>query len=445
METHTGCFAQFAQRNALAVTSMGSRRRRVRDYGFAIRLMESKHTRLPNFLIALKSISRDTECMNTTAASSLPMRLTSIQALRGIAAFLVMLFHIAGTQEAAERAAGASLEALAPWRNIFELWTSGVDLFFVISGFIMVYITRDYVASAGQNLKFLWSRLARIYPLWWFFASIMAAYFVITYGSLAAPDRISEGSRGLGYYLTSLSLLPSDQLYVIGVGWTLTHELWFYLVFTALLCAPRKFLPLGLMLWALILGAAAFAAVHTAQATDAASLVFSVLGLEFIAGALAAWAITKWPPKAPKAFTFGALAVLAILYAANLMNVSVGSVNRVLLYALPYTALVYGVTGLEITGRLKFSGLLVTLGNWSYSLYLCHLIVILAVARIFAMIAPHMPAPLKSALTLASPGIADNIVHAIVCAVGSLVVAGISYRLIEKPTLKLSKRWSWRG
>ena len=105
-------------------------------------------------------------------------KLNSVQALRGLAALFVLIYHISQQQLHAIGAIGASARTptvdlwllSGPWNQGY----AGVDLFFVISGFIMVYVTQKFAKNAGQKAAdvaaFLYKRIVRIYPLWWVFA-----------------------------------------------------------------------------------------------------------------------------------------------------------------------------------------------------------------------------------------------------------------------------------
>ena len=154
-------------------------------------------------------------------------RLANIQALRAIAVLLVMAVHTQANE------ARASADAILPgW---FYHGVSGVDLFFVISGFIMVWITRDQHGSARSVGRFLFARAARIYPPLWLFTTLAILGFVLQ-GTL---------DKWLAEYnvLTSYLLLPDQMPPVLGISWTLVHELYFYLVFGLFLFLPAAALP----------------------------------------------------------------------------------------------------------------------------------------------------------------------------------------------------------
>jgi len=87
-----------------------------------------------------------------------PSKIESIQALRGIAALAVAMLHLAGLQ---------TLGGLRCGTGLFGYGWMGVDIFFVISGFIMVWVTQNIDASPKTARRFLMQRIVRIYPLWW--------------------------------------------------------------------------------------------------------------------------------------------------------------------------------------------------------------------------------------------------------------------------------------
>ena len=104
----------------------------------------------------------------------------------------------------------------------------------------------------------------------------------------AAPDRIDGPGQAWQFALKSFALWPQDVPPLLGLGWTLIHEMWFYLIFALLLILPRKTLIIGLVAWAaLTLGHyLAFGAVEVSKPVW--KLITSPLTLEFIGGALIA-------------------------------------------------------------------------------------------------------------------------------------------------------------
>src|ERR1700756_2337701 len=142
--------------------------------------------------------------------------LLSIQALRAVAALLVLAGHISTILIAEHKAASFPLFALGPF---------GVDLFFVISGFVMVYSSERLFGQPGAPFKFFARRLARIVPLYWAATSILV-WFVVPYASTKAV---------LGSFLFAPHI-PSEAP-LLFVGWTLIFEMFFYAVFAIALLA----------------------------------------------------------------------------------------------------------------------------------------------------------------------------------------------------------------
>ena len=353
---------------------------------------------------------------------------------------MVMLYHIGERQIVA---LGTNKPIMTdqwlltgPWRQGY----SGVDLFFLISGFIMVYVTYHRGRGLDDITGFLYRRVVRIYPLWWVFASIMGVYFYITYGLWGAPDLIGSSQPNLSYFIQSLLLIPQDSYPVLGLGWTLIHEMQFYLIFAVILCFPRKFLVPSLLVWAGII-VVGFARSLT-QINGVFAVLFSLLSLEFIIGALMAWLLLRGWIISPKiVFWLGVLlSILALLFYSDKSNV-LTRWGRVAVYSLPFAALIYGTAAQEIQGRLKCPKWLVALGDWSYSLYLCHYLVMVGVIRIGKMLANYAPDNIVTALTLGAPGLWDNLVFTLVTVILSLITAALSYRLIEQPSLKIARRW----
>src|SRR5215469_12911355 len=190
----------------------------------------------------------------------MPM-LQSIQACRALAALLVV--HVHATVMArtyAERY--GSLDALSnAFYNTLSIGQLGVDLFFVISGFIMIFVTDSLPSSRASVRAFLERRIARIVPLYWFFTFVLAALIVL------APGVVVHGE-----------LMP-----VVPPGWTLSFEMFFYLSLALLLLLPARH-----RVWLLSLAFLALVGVGTAFPPDREQPILRVLTspllLEFLYG-----------------------------------------------------------------------------------------------------------------------------------------------------------------
>jgi len=366
--------------------------------------------------------------------TKLSARLDSVQALRGLAALLVALFHCAGIQK--EGLDPSRLAEISLLSGFWDRGYAGVDLFFVISGFIMVYVTHNKSYNRKDIGHFLYNRVTRIYPLWWVFASIMALYFLVAYGQPAPPDRLS-GMSSVGYLVKSFLLIPQQHVPILGVGWTLIHEVYFYIIFAGFLFFDRNKLPLLLLAWAALTLLGALIGFNGISARDYPSLISSLLTLEFIAGAFAALLITRGIFKFEKTcLGLGViLVVLALIFYTD-SSKALTTWGRVAVYMVPFTLILYSAVICEQKGHFTYPKFLVSLGNWSYSIYLSHFLVFLTIRRILEYAAPILPPQLH----FQAQGWIDNLVFSAVALTATIIFSALSYRFIEQPLLKLSRR-----
>ncbi|MDB5591198.1 acyltransferase [Enterovirga sp.] len=157
-------------------------------------------------------------------------KLIAVQVLRAAAALAVAAIHI--EHEAKLRAGlGAAGTRLFPWE-------AGVDVFFVISGFVMVYASGRLFGQPGAARDFLARRVARIVPLYW----LTTTLFLLVL--LARPGLVQSAPPGPGAVAASLLFIPfsrPDGLVqpVYSLGWTLNYEMFFYGLFALALGLRR--------------------------------------------------------------------------------------------------------------------------------------------------------------------------------------------------------------
>ncbi|MDD0974880.1 acyltransferase family protein [Pseudomonas fontis] len=145
-----------------------------------------------------------------------------IQALRAIAAMMVLIWHFRPQVKGDLEVSALTL--------FFSNGFSGVDIFFVISGFIMVYSTGGRPGGARSALEFLAKRFSRIWPLY-AFGTALYVLFLMYLGWMTTGE----------YIKTALSLVfyPVSPAPALDVGWTLNIEMYFYLVFAVCLFFDR--------------------------------------------------------------------------------------------------------------------------------------------------------------------------------------------------------------
>jgi peptidoglycan/LPS O-acetylase OafA/YrhL len=118
-------------------------------------------------------------------------------------------------------------------------WGMGVDLFFVISGYIMMKTSRNCFGRDGAASGFFLKRLVRIVPSYWFFTTLMLI------STLLVPQELNSGVFTLPHTIMSYLFIPHFNPRVegllqpiLGLGWTLVYEMFFYIVFA--ICLLRK-------------------------------------------------------------------------------------------------------------------------------------------------------------------------------------------------------------
>ena len=238
----------------------------------------------------------------------------------------------------------------------------------------------------------------------------------------AAPDRVADASEGWGFALKSFALFPQTAPPLLGVGWTLIHEMWFYLVFALVICLPRRVLRPALVLWAAITVAGYLVFQPSQASAPVLAVMLNPLTLEFIAGAFAAWVLQNMGMPSHKVCVV--IIGFSILWVVTAMALDIKvpdwaqHASRTAVYCLPLTLIVWASS----VWQPRVPVWLRALGDMSYSLYLTHYLVLITLARIMRMIAPESTAvvPIQTGLTLLALGL-------------SLAVGWLTFRLIERP------------
>jgi exopolysaccharide production protein ExoZ len=284
--------------------------------------------------------------------------------LRGLAALSIAVLHAPYDADGLAVRLGRDFTPFGP-----VPWAAGVDVFFVISGLIMVHASRSLFGRPGAQGLFLARRIARIVPLYWAVPTLYLAT------ALAAAGLLNSAILEPWPILASYLFIPFERpdgavqpLY--SLGWTLNYEMFFYALFALALAWPsrRAVLKLmGLMVGLVALGRAVALPQPFAFWTDPIILEF-VFGLGL--GLLQAEGTRLSRPVRLAAV----LAALAILCLNPLPPEVLGAFGRAAAWGFPAALLVAAAAlGRErtrpATGALRWGA---TLGDASYALYLLH-------------------------------------------------------------------------
>lgn len=308
--------------------------------------------------------------------------------------------------------------------DLFKLGGLGVDLFFVISGFVMVTITRGRFSRDGEILRFIWGRLTRIYPTYWFYFFLTVLVFLIK------PMWVNASQAHQVNYLSSFLLFPSNRLPLVMVAWTLIHELWFYLVFSFFLKFKEHFLLRGLLLWLFIVTIANIAFDLT-NLSVVAKLALHPYSVEFIIGSLLAIGLHQFSYKisAPIILLttmFALLIGFSFVYASGIYEQT--NLLRSVVVGLLWGQLVFCLACLEIWNKFYPPKFLQFVGNVSYTVYLSHVLVLSAIGRLWSM------------TYLSENSLFDNAIACLVMLGVVLMYGWVGYRFIERQALEISHR-----
>jgi exopolysaccharide production protein ExoZ len=342
--------------------------------------------------------------------------IVNVQGLRGVAAFIVIFAHLSGPDGLEERVFGTSWLA---WTN--GPANTGVDLFFVISGLIMVVTTWRTFGDPGSSRRFLRRRVTRIYPLYWILNTPVVLMILLS------PAAFSWVQGQDPQLLQSYLLLPRSERFPLLVAWSLVYEMYFYLFFAIALVIGRRWFPWVVGMWAVI--TVALHVLVGPTANPYLRLVSDPLNLEFALGILVGWAVTHGRLRFPRTATIvaavGVTAVWARLASLDLVDFLAGT-SRFLQVGIAMSVVVYAAVAMEQVRGVVVPRPLQRLGDASYSLYLT-----------------HVPALTVLGLGLARLGPTGTWAHVLVlllAPVYCVVVAWFCYIWLERPLLRLFRR-----
>jgi len=344
---------------------------------------------------------------SVSAAASLSF--LTVQALRAIAALLVVVYHAFDMW-------ALRMDPAAPgisWVN----GAAGVDIFFVISGFVMVASSRRLALQPHASRTFIQHRIVRIVPLYWLLttAKLLLVYLL--------ADLALRSSLDLDYVVRSYLFLPVVDSAghfrpLLPVGWTLTYEFLFYLLFALALALRVEILRV------LVpgLGLVVVAALFRQENWPAWTVLFNTIVVEFIFGVVLAQCVLRGsllPSVAAKCLVAAGFALI--------LSVPMGSENlRPLTWGLPALAIVAGAVSLEWEVAAALPGWLLVLGDASYSIYLTHGFVVPLVGLAFVFFHWTGLVALPAAV--------------LACLVASAIVGAVVYRVVERPIMRALKR-----
>ena len=332
-----------------------------------------------------------------------------MQALRGLAAFLILAKH-----------ALYEVDLISPidfnYGN-YQYYIVGIDIFFVLSGFIMVYMSWGK-SGVGAAKDFMLRRIIRIVPVYWFYTALLAVV------ALTIPQVLGKAEFDTIEFFKSLFFIPyfnGENLQpFLANGWTLNYEMYFYTIFAVCLILPARYSLMALS-----------AVFFTIVLTDGFGIEGQIANfytrpiiLEFLAGALIGYFYMKGVRLPAWCFWLGIFfttaAMIALLYTDSLLakgidyNMPMIAIVMITLLVLPHHADVF-----------KMPRWSVLIGDASYTIYLSHPFAIGAVTQLVLLLG------------------LESIIHpwiVFLTIIGVSIGGGIiAYNILEKPLLSFTK------
>jgi len=317
------------------------------------------------------------------------VKLANLEIIRFNAALLVVAFHSISVLEGR----GYNIGFL---EDVYFVGQAGVDLFFVVSGFV-IYLSLSN--SPKNSWSFLKSRIRRILPSYWLITLLTVGAWAITrelhISTNLTPIKIDSLIQSLSF---TRGLVGNSKPIVIP-GWTLELEMLFYVAVSISLLIKKQFFIIVFSLLALLISIKFFGVSGRA--------------IEFIIGMLIAVCFLKW--KVCKSISLGIVSIgLALLLLSMFGGIS--GVASWKLWALSSSAIVFGTVQLPQTK----SSIAMSLGAASYSVYLVQWFTIPATAAMFGLVS-------KSPFAIS--------VYIFICLVVTQTVGFAYYQWLEKPAL----------
>lgn len=343
--------------------------------------------------------------------------LLSVQRLRGFAVLMVLVYH---AEDIARK-----LPALADFHSTYALrfGYSAPDLFFVISGFIMTYVT---VNSRFQPKRWLLGRFFRIVPMYFLFTSLVMLLWLYN-----PQMTMGSGSHDWASVIQSLLMLPQADLPLLFIGWTLEHELVFYTIVFLVAC----FLKMDTLFWVMLaLSVLALGKWTLIHYTGIELWDYHLFSLYIIQFTLGVWVFrireraSSWGVMLPAVVGCALLLIGGMFAESGLINHE--QPLRVLAFGGAYAAFLLAGLNWELKNRSagivpQRRDAMVLIGDASYAIYLTHPFVLASYGKLFLMV---------SVSPLASVGLA------VLAGISTIVVGYAVHVLLEKPVIEIGKR-----
>ncbi|MDB9513483.1 acyltransferase [Kamptonema animale CS-326] len=318
--------------------------------------------------------------MGKISASSKKLEL--IQAFRGIASIFVVLFHTRFQSYSTP---------ITDWiRPLFGATYSGVDFFFVLSGFIISYVHYSEIGDFSKFKPFIIKRFIRVYPFYW----ILTILVILVYSIVQKLGGMTQ-PMGIDVLIKSFLLFPQLKPAIIFVSWTLCYEVFFYILFSLLFVVKTKVYFKMLVAWMVLILINYGLKLNGIELKNDYFLIdflFNHHLIEFVLGCWSGYLILQSHDFVKRYFRLILLAgclsftLFIILEGYGFIPELSNSPHRILAYGLPSFMIVTGAAALDTYQPIIIPKIFSYLGESSYSIYLIHFYIQYIIIRILKLI-----------------------------------------------------------
>jgi exopolysaccharide production protein ExoZ len=344
-----------------------------------------------------------------------------IQMLRGVAALMVVVHH-----------------ATLSWATVVDpvrmpyAWmngAAGVDIFFVLSGFVMYVSTVGREQTTHPARSFLERRFLRVVPLYWLATALVLVKVFVENRNPALRILSSPPHLQPAYILSSFFLFPYKNSQgtvqpLLIVGWTLIYEMFFYLLFSVplgLKIGVARFLTPVMVLLSVV-------GIFAKDSWPTVMWLASPLLLEFLSGLLLGVMVVRGVSLHSRLWIPLALASSAYIFFFAKWQSNLG---RVVFWGIPAFLLVLAVVGIDsLRGRL-WPGWILAVGDASYSLYLMHLLIFSFLMKLLVRF--HVLAPGASSWD-------RELLTVVLLVTPSVLISIAIFRWVDSPMTRILRR-----
>jgi len=345
-------------------------------------------------------------------------KLNLLQVIRGLAAVLVVFHHVSSSSE---------VYFNAVWFYDFFNSSRALDIFFVLSGFIITYIHFNDLQKRTNVKAFFIKRFNRIYPVFWII-SLIYLVFYIGVKTYSVQDLTS------GFMIKSFLLIDTKIPPMVRVAWTLSYEVIFYLVFGICISFGLRVAKVTWLLWLLITFGCYFFLPEDSIPYPFNNFILGVLIGCFTGYVLSRMPLNNMPESAIKSrykSLLGAGMFIFIVMWGLTFFTDFGQKTALesrIIWGLSAALIILGSAIADLKKYVKVPKLLVLIGDASYLIYLTHYLVL----ALFYKAATRYPQMHSTGLRVFVLGLSAAIV--------AVIFGVMTHQIIEKPVLRFLNR-----